>query len=157
MDNNIILVFALIIAILMLISFLSSKPSVAETFLSSCTGNIYNPGCLRDLNDWARDLAPKTSLNRYCENKDALNQDLVPGQYCVANCKFGKPFWKGSKWIPGGKKKVSKNKVEKAIKRLYPHAKPDEVEMLVAVNTKKEIVKYLEDLGYDDKQIKELL
>jgi hypothetical protein len=103
MDNNIILVFALIIAILMLISFLSSKPSVAETFLSSCTGNIYNPGCLRDLNDWARDLAPKTSLNRYCENKDALNQDLVPGQYCVANCKFGKPFWKGSKWIPGGK------------------------------------------------------
>ena len=29
--------------------------------------------------------------------------------------------------------------------------------MLSAVNTKKEIVKYLEDLGYDDKQIKELL
>ena len=60
-------------------------------------------------------------------------------------------------WIPGGKKKVSKNKIEKAIKLLYPNAKSDEIEMLSAVNTKKEIVKYLEDLGYDDKQIKELL
>lgn len=60
-------------------------------------------------------------------------------------------------WIPGGKKKTSKNKTEKAIKRLYPNAKPDEIEMLSAINTKKEIKEYLENLGYDDKQIKELL
>ena len=50
-----------------------------------------------------------------------------------------------------------RHKIEKAIKLLYPNAKSDEIEMLSAVNTKKEIVKYLEDLGYDDKQIKELL
>ena len=98
MDNNILLVFALILAILMLISFLSSKLSVAETFLSGCTGDIYNPGCLGDLNDWARDLAPKTRLNRYCENKDAQEQDLRQGQYCVANCNSVKG---GPSWNPG--------------------------------------------------------
>lgn len=60
-------------------------------------------------------------------------------------------------WIPNKKKGTSKNKITKAIKHLYPNAKSDEIEALEQLNTKAEIKDYLENLGYDDKQLKELL
>ena len=109
MDNNILLLFALILAILMLIAALSSKPSVTEAFIPPCTGDKFKPGCLGDLNDWARDIAPKTSLNRYCENKDAKEQDLRPGQYCVANCN---PVKGGPPWNPGRRIRRTNNGFE---------------------------------------------
>jgi hypothetical protein len=60
-------------------------------------------------------------------------------------------------WIANKKKDTSKNKIDKALKHLYPNAKPDEIEMLAKVNTKADVKKYLENLGYDEKQIKDLL
>lgn len=56
------------------------------------------PGCLGDLNDWARDVSPQTRLNKWCEDTDASGKDLQVGQYCVANCNLN-----GSEWKPGGK------------------------------------------------------
>jgi len=60
-------------------------------------------------------------------------------------------------WIANKKKVASKNKIGKALNHIYPHAKPDEIELLEKLNTKADVKKYLEDLGYDDKQLKELL
>ena len=60
-------------------------------------------------------------------------------------------------WISHKKKDGAKSKIDKAMKHLYPNAKPDEIEMLSKINTKAEVKKYLENLGYDEKQIKELL
>jgi hypothetical protein len=62
---------------------------------------------LGDLNDWARDTAPKTTLNNWCVNRDRNGQDLGEGQYCVANCAgIGN---NNTDWYPGGKiKKVGK-------------------------------------------------
>ena len=59
-------------------------------------------------------------------------------------------------WIGHKKKGTSKNKIDKALKHLYPNAKPDEIEMLTVLNNVKDVKQHLEDLGYDEKQIKEL-
>lgn len=77
-----------------------------ENFTPNCSGWTHLPKCLGDLNDWARDVGPKTELNRYCQNVDARGGDLEPGQYCVANCakQLGK---KG--WIPGGRLTKNQN------------------------------------------------
>jgi len=59
---------------------------------------------LGDLNDWARDVSPKTELNRWCQNRDNQGGDLGEGQHCVADCKT---FHNRPNWFPGGKiKKV---------------------------------------------------
>lgn len=60
-------------------------------------------------------------------------------------------------WIGHKKKGTSKNKIGKALKHLYPNAKPDEIEMLQTLNNVADVKHQLEELGYDDKQIKELL
>lgn len=61
-------------------------------------------------------------------------------------------------WIAGGKKKNAvNNKILKTLKVLYPSAKEDELELLASLNTKKDVKAHLIDLGYDDKQIKEML
>jgi len=61
-------------------------------------------------------------------------------------------------WIPGGKKKNAvNNKILKTLKTLYPFAKEDELELMASMNTKADVKKYLISLGYDDKQIKEML
>ena len=49
------------------------------------------------------------------------------------------------------------NKVLKCLKTLYPFAKQDELELMSSINSKADIKQYLKNLGYEDKQFKELL
>ena len=60
-------------------------------------------------------------------------------------------------WIPHKKKDAVNNKVLKCLKTLYPFAKQDELELMSSINSKADIKQYLKNLGYEDKQIKELL
>jgi hypothetical protein len=56
---------------------------------------------LGDLNDWARDVPPATSLNNWCKQADERGDDLQEGQYCVANCAGINNNKSG--WFPGEK------------------------------------------------------
>jgi hypothetical protein len=60
-------------------------------------------------------------------------------------------------WIPHKKKDAVNNKILKTLKTLYPFAKQDELELMATVNTKADIKEHLESMGYDKKEIKEML
>ena len=64
------------------------------------------------------------------------------------------------KWIPHKKKNTSHKvdkKVFETLKMLYPAMKSSDVELMAQINTKATVKAYLKELGYDDKQIKEML
>jgi hypothetical protein len=67
---------------------------------NSCDGNTQTPKCLGDLNDWARDTPPSTTLDKYCIKLDNQGKDLKIGEHCVANCANIK---NREGWVPGGK------------------------------------------------------
>ncbi len=58
-------------------------------------------------------------------------------------------------WIPPGRG-AKKNKLEQALVDLYPLLKDDEIELLLTMNTKDDLVHFFKENGYDDKTIKEL-
>jgi len=60
-------------------------------------------------------------------------------------------------WIPHKKKDAVNNKVLKTLKTLYPFAKEDELELMATINTTSDIKTHLENMGYDKKEIKELV
>jgi len=60
-------------------------------------------------------------------------------------------------WIPHKKKDAVNNKIQKTLKTLYPFAKQDELELMASINTKADIKTHLENMGYDKKEIKEML
>ena len=60
-------------------------------------------------------------------------------------------------WIPHKKKDAVNNKILKTLKTLYPFAKQDELELMASINTKADIKTHLENMGYDKKEIKEML
>lgn len=60
-------------------------------------------------------------------------------------------------WIPHKKKDAVNNKILKTLKTLYPFAKQDELELMASINTKADIKAHLENMGYDKKEIKEML
>lgn len=49
-----------------------------------------------------------------------------------------------------------KNKVQEFLSEIYPHAKYDEIELMIELNSKEELKQFAKDYGYDDKQIKEI-
>jgi hypothetical protein len=53
------------------------------------------------LNDWARDIGPRTNLNNTCKKWDDEGKNLNPGQFCKANCAplLGKGRWQGGENI----------------------------------------------------------
>ena len=55
------------------------------------------------------------------------------------------------------KKDAVNNKILKTLKTLYPFAKQDELELMASINTKADIKAHLENMGYDKKEIKEML
>lgn len=57
-------------------------------------------------------------------------------------------------WIKQKKKESSNNKVIKFLKQVYPDYKEDELELLVAINTKEDIKQLAREHGWDDKRIK---
>ena len=60
-------------------------------------------------------------------------------------------------WIPHKKKDAVNNKILKTLKKLYPFAKQDELELMASINTKADIKTHLENMGYDKKEIKEMI
>jgi len=55
---------------------------------------------------------------------------------------------------PSSRKK--KNKLAEFISTLYPHYKTDEVDLLIELNSKEELLQLAADNGYSDKEIKEI-
>jgi hypothetical protein len=55
---------------------------------------------------------------------------------------------------PNSRKK--KDKVREFVGSIYPHFKSDEIEVLIALNSKEELKKLAEAHGYDDKSIREI-
>jgi hypothetical protein len=60
-------------------------------------------------------------------------------------------------WIGLKGKNNSNNKVVKFLKQVYPNSKDIDIETLSKVLTTKEVKALAEELGYDKKQIKEML
>lgn len=58
-------------------------------------------------------------------------------------------------WIPPPKG-IKKNKVEAAVLEIYPLLRDDELELLLKLNTQKDLELFFKENGYDDKSIKEL-
>ena len=58
-------------------------------------------------------------------------------------------------WVKPPKKK-GKNKIQEFLSKAYPHAKSDELALLEKVNTKQELIYLAQDMGYSDKEIKDL-
>jgi len=55
---------------------------------------------------------------------------------------------------PNSRKK--KDKISEFILDEYPHLRDDEIEMLLSINTKEDLVKLAQAHGYDDKSIKDI-
>jgi hypothetical protein len=49
-----------------------------------------------------------------------------------------------------------KNKVADFVSELYPHMKPDEIDLLISLNDKSALKQKARDHGYDDKTIKDI-
>jgi hypothetical protein len=50
-------------------------------------------------------------------------------------------------WIAPKKKEAGVSSIRKQLAELYPHMKDDEIELMVKINTKKDIDAYLKELG----------
>jgi hypothetical protein len=55
-------------------------------------------------------------------------------------------------WISTKKKEPGAGSIKKQLAELFPHLKDDEIEVMAAINTKKDIDAYLKDLGQDTKK-----
>lgn len=55
-------------------------------------------------------------------------------------------------WIAPKKKIVGESSVKKQLAELFPNIKADEIEVMAAVNTQKEITAYLKELGQEVKK-----
>jgi hypothetical protein len=60
-------------------------------------------------------------------------------------------------WIAPKKKEAGNNKIEKFFASVYPNLKEDEIKLLAKVNDRDSIKKLAQELGYDAKQIKDIL
>lgn len=49
-----------------------------------------------------------------------------------------------------------KNKIQEFLTTIYPHAKYDEIELMIELNCKEDLKQAAKDYGYDDKQIKQI-
>jgi hypothetical protein len=55
-------------------------------------------------------------------------------------------------WISTKKKEPGANSIRKQLSELFPNLKDDELELMAKINTKKDIDKYLKDLGRETKK-----
>ena len=73
---------------------------------------------------------------------------------CLCKTENKKPIAK--EWI-GFKKKISNNKLQLFFEEQFPTMKKDEIELMIQLNSKKEIKEFAEGLGLDDSVIKKVL
>ena len=113
-------------------------------------------------------------MMRYCssvQGRDAANyiyltNELVNFQFMevskhpelqwllLSACGVGKIQFHPYLKPPNAKKK--KNKISEFLYGLYPHSKPDDIELLIKLNSNKDLKALAYDYGYDDKTIKDI-
>jgi hypothetical protein len=111
-------------------------------------------------------------MMRYCssvQGRDAANyiyltNELVNFQFMevskhpelqwllLSACGVGKIQFHPYLKPPNAKKK--KNKISEFLYGLYPHSKPEDIELMIKLNSNNELKAY--DYGYDDKTIKDI-
>ena len=131
--------------------------------------NFYNR-----LNDDQRKAFSAWMMMRYCssvQGGDAANyiyltNELVNFQFMevskhpelqwllLSACGTGKIQFHPYLKPPNAKKK--KNKVSEFLYGLYPHSKPEDIELMIKLNTNEELKALAYDYGYDDKTIKDI-
>ena len=131
--------------------------------------NFYNR-----LNDDQRKAFSAWMMMRYCssvQGRDAANyiyltNELVNFQFMevskhpelqwllLSACGTGKIQFQPYLKPPNAKKE--KNKVSEFLYGLYPHSKPEDIELMIKLNTNEELKALAYDYGYDDKTIKDI-
>ena len=113
-------------------------------------------------------------MMRYCssvQGRDAANyidltNELVNFQFMevskhpelqwllLSACGVGKIQFHPYLKPPNAKKK--KNKISEFLYGLYPHSKPEDIELMIKLNSNNELKALAYDYGYDDKTIKDI-
>ena len=113
-------------------------------------------------------------MMRYCssvQGRDAANyiyltNELVNFQFMevskhpelqwllLSACGIGKIQFHPYLKPPNAKKK--KNKISEFLYGLYPHSKPEDIELMIKLNSNNELKALAYDYGYDDKTIKDI-
>lgn len=118
------------------------SPWVAMRFASSAAGgNVVSSFYLMMVNE----LVNKNFNDLY--KYPALQWKLLA--CCGAGQKIYHPWIKPPKG-------VKKNKLESLISKTYPGANYDEIQMMLELNTDAELKQLAKEMGYDDKEIKDL-
>ena len=114
-------------------------------------------------------------MMRYCssvQGRDAANyiyltNELVNFQFMevskhpelqwllLSACGVGKIQFHPYLKPPNAKKK--KNKISEFLYGLYPHSKPEDIELMIKLNSNNELKALAYDYGYDDKTIKDII
>jgi len=92
-------------------------------------------------------------FNKHWNSLQKNHPKLLWTLLCMCNYNGNTVFF--HEWI-GNKKKVRNNKKVKVLEELYPHYKSDEIDVLAALYTEKELIELAREMGMDDSEIKKL-
>ena len=131
--------------------------------------NFYN-----NLSDEGKKAFSAWMMMRYCssvQGRDAANyiymtNELVNYQFSevskhpelqwllLSACGVGKIQFHPYLKPPNSRKK--KNKIYEFVSNIFPHMKAEDVNNMIDINTKEELVEFAQSHGYDDKTIKDI-
>ena len=131
-------------------------------------------GFYKRLNDEQKKAFSAWMMMRYCssvQGRDAANyiyltNELVNFQFMevskhpelqwllLSACGTGKIQFRPYLKPPNAKKK--KNKISEFLYQLYPNCKPEDIELMIKLNSNEELKALAYDYGYDDKTIKDI-
>tara|TARA_A100001391_G_C5083032_1_gene280402 strand:+ start:6700 stop:7167 length:468 start_codon:yes stop_codon:yes gene_type:complete len=131
-------------------------------------------GFYKRLNDEQKKAFSAWMMMRYCssvQGRDAANyiyltNELVNFQFMevskhpelqwllLSACGTGKIQFHPYLKPPNAKKK--KNKISEFLYQLYPNCKPEDIELMIKLNSNEELKALAYDYGYDDKTIKDI-
>ena len=131
-------------------------------------------GFYKRLNDEQKKAFSARMMMRYCssvQGRDAANyiyltNELVNFQFMevskhpelqwllLSACGTGKIQFHPYLKPPNAKKK--KNKISEFLYQLYPNCKPEDIELMIKLNSNEELKALAYDYGYDDKTIKDI-
>ena len=131
-------------------------------------------GFYKRLNDEQKKAFSAWMMMRYCssvQGRDAANyiyltNELVNFQFMevskhpelqwllLSACGTGKIQFHPYLKPPNAKKK--KNKISEFLYGLYPNCKPEDIEIMIKLNSNEELKALAYDYGYDDKTIKDI-
>jgi hypothetical protein len=135
-------------------------------------------GAWKEMNETQRKSVNFWTMNRYCSSVDGTFEEqalavFATNEYYNKNWndirKHEGLLWcllcatgngdkiKFHKYQGTKKKSESNSKVVKILSELMPNAKQEEIELLAKLNDKKDIKSFLIELGYTDKEIKDIL